>query len=123
MRWRAAAHGSSWRSLFPARWVLFMASCKARGPLEWSRPSGRSWPCAAGISRESDFPSELIQPVERRYLISLGERRIVEHSVAKIFDGRSHRQHGLSNVYDLGRAVANDVDTQQFQRIRIKENL
>jgi len=24
---------------------------KAPGPLEWSRRSGRSWPCAAGIRR------------------------------------------------------------------------
>ena len=38
------------RSLFPARSALRMGFCKARGPLEWSKPSGPSWPCATGIA-------------------------------------------------------------------------
>src|ERR1700686_532521 len=67
--------------------------------------------------------SEFVQPIEPRHLISFRQRRIVEHRVAKIFDRRSHRQHRLPNVHDLRRSFPNNVDAQQFKRIRIKQNL
>src|ERR1019366_98177 len=54
MRWRTAVPGSSWRSPLPARSALRMVFCKAPGPLEWLRPSGRSSPCAVGISQGDD---------------------------------------------------------------------
>src|ERR1700675_1215531 len=54
MRWRAAVPGSSWRSPLPARSALPMVFCKAPGPLESSRPSGRSWPSAAGIAPSNE---------------------------------------------------------------------
>src|SRR6266849_286126 len=148
MHWRAAVRGSSWHSPLPARSAPFMVFCKVPGPSEWSRPSGRSWPCTAGIARDfylatgesetavfipdfhpddnskgSESHSEFIQPIERRHFIRFRERRIVKHRVAKIFYRRSHRQHHLSNVHDLCRSVPNNVHAQQFERIRIEQNL
>src|SRR5271163_2045773 len=106
MRWRAAAHGSSWHSPPPARSAQFTVSCKERGPLEWWRRSGRSWPYAAGTKPGNEASSELIQPVERRHFISFRQRWIVEHRIAEVFDGRAQRQHSLSNVDDFRRPVS-----------------
>src|SRR5208282_4170981 len=102
MRWRAGAPGSSWLLPAPARWALLMVFCKAPGPLEWSRRSGRSWRRGVGISRGSEtIVSEFIQAVERRHFVSFLQRRIVEYRIAKIFDGRSHGQYCLPDVHDL----------------------
>src|SRR5208282_3725745 len=123
MHWRAAARGSSWYSPAPARSALRMAFCRAPGRLEWSRQYGRSWPCAAGIAPGNEDWSEFVQPVERGHLIGLRQRGIVKYGIPEIFDGRSHRQHRLSNVHDLRRPIPDNVYAQQFQRIRIKQNL
>src|SRR5271165_3631986 len=48
MPWRIAAPGMSWDLPPPARWVQSTVSCKARGRLELSRPSGPSSRCAGG---------------------------------------------------------------------------
>ena len=52
-----------------------------------------------------------VQPVEGSDLVGLGQRRAIEHSIAEVFDGAAHRQHGLPNVHNLSRAVADDVDS------------
>src|ERR1039457_1110542 len=100
-----------------------MVFCKAHGPLEWSRRSGRWSPCGAGIARDNKDTLEFIQTVESRDLIGLRERRIVKHRVAEIFDGRAHGQYCLSNVHNLGGAVPDNMYAQQFQRVWIEENL
>ena len=51
----------------------------------------------------------LIHPIQRRHLVRLGERRIVEHRVAEIVDRPAHRQHRLPDVNDLRRALAHHV--------------
>jgi hypothetical protein len=68
------------------------------------------------------FMSKFIQAIERRDLISLCQSWIVEHRVAEIFDRPSHRQNCLTDVYNLGRSLSDDVHAQQFQRIRVKQN-
>jgi hypothetical protein len=67
----------------------------------------RTW-CGGCSNRRSEF----IQPVERGHFISLCQRGVVEYGIAKIFDGRAHGQHGLSDVHDLGGPVTDNVHAQ-----------
>ena len=46
--------------------------------------------------------------------------RIIEHRIPKIFDSRAHGKH-RADVNNL-RAIPNNVDTQQFQCVKIKQN-
>lgn len=44
---------------------------------------------------------ELVQSVQGRDLVCFRQRRIVEHGIAEIFDGPTHRQNSLPDVHDL----------------------
>ena len=52
--------------------------------------------------------------VERRDLVALGERRIVEGVLDEIVDGAAEVQHRLADVDQLGRALADDVSAEKF---------
>src|SRR5689334_14512725 len=58
--------------------------------------------------------SESIEAVERRDLVGLGERWVVEDAVAEVLDGSAVREHGLADVDDLGRTVADRVDAEEL---------
>src|ERR1700686_1190380 len=131
---RAGAPGTSLDLRLPVLWAPPMAFCKALGLLEWWKLFGPSLQFDAGGARDfnraegrnkfaSSHSSKFIQTVEGRDLISFRQRRIVENRVTEIFDGRSHRQHRLSNVYYLGGSFTDNMNAQQFQRIWIEQYL
>src|SRR5215467_2002343 len=66
---------------------------------------------------------QFVQSVECGRFVALGQRRIVEHGVHKIFHRPLQRQHSLSDVQELRRAFANNVHTQQLFRIRAENQL
>src|SRR5215813_14492371 len=67
--------------------------------------------------------SQLIQSIQRRDLVGLGERRVVEHRVPEVLDRRARVHNRLSDVNELRRPLADDVDAEQLQIPRIKQQL
>src|SRR5262245_19593286 len=67
--------------------------------------------------------SQLIQSIQRRDLVGFGERRIVEHRVPEVLDRRARVHNRLSDMNELGRPLADDVDAEQLQTPRIKQEL
>src|SRR6185436_15141425 len=66
---------------------------------------------------------ELVQAGQRGDLVALGERRIVEDVIDEVAHRTSERHHGLADVYELGRAFADDVDAQDLPRLLMEEQL
>src|SRR5262247_1016284 len=67
--------------------------------------------------------SQLIQSIQRRDLVGFGERRIVEHGVSEVLDRRARVHNRLSDMNELRRPLADDVDAEQLQTPRIKQEL
>ncbi len=63
-------------------------------------------------SSKRSCASDLIQPIQRSDLIGFRQRRIIEYRVAKIFDGRSHREHRLPDVDNFRRPVSDDMHAE-----------
>src|SRR5713101_8311526 len=78
---------------------------------------------AGGAATSRTEASEPVQSVQARDLVRLGESRIVEHRVAKVLDRAAEREHCLSDVDDLGRVLADRVDAEQLQALRVEQNL
>ena len=55
---------------------------------------------------------QLVQPIQRGDFIGFGEGGIVENRVAEVFDGTAGGEHDLSDVDDLGGAVADGVHAE-----------
>ena len=51
--------------------------------------------------------------IEASDLVGFGQRRIVEGVFDEILDGALEVKHGLADMDELGRAFADNVDTEQ----------
>jgi hypothetical protein len=71
----------------------------------------------------SRYPSQLIQPVQCSHLVSLCKGRVVEDAVPEKFKGALECKHRLANMNDFGRALSNDMNTEQFQCIGMEQDL
>src|SRR5215510_8885963 len=65
--------------------------------------------------------SQLIQSIQRRDLVSFGECRVVEPRVPEVLDRRASVHNRLSDVNELRRPLADDMDAEQLQIPRIKQ--
>jgi hypothetical protein len=54
--------------------------------------------------------SESVDPVERSHFIAFRQGRVIEHRVDEVIDFATERQHRLTNVNQLARALADDMD-------------
>src|SRR5205823_3272372 len=100
------------------------------GPLIPSRPTRTTNPAApvsgAAVHLRVGLQLlllQLVQPIERRNLVRLRERRIVEHAVAEVLHRPAQRHHRLPDVHDLRRALADHVDAEDLQRLRMEDQL
>jgi hypothetical protein len=84
---------------------------------QWALDLGPRRSMLAGVVKS---PLEFVQPVQRRHLVSFSQRRIVEHGIAEIFDGSAICHHGLPDVHDLRRALAENMHSQQFPRVPVE---
>src|ERR1044072_3322828 len=66
---------------------------------------------------------ELVDAVEGGSLVALGERRVVEDRVDEVVNRALQDHHGLADVQNLGRALADDVDAEDFARLAVENNL
>lgn len=57
-------------------------------------------------------PQQFIHAVESRGLVAFGKRRVVEHRLDEVIDGTAETEHRLSDVQQLARALADDVDSK-----------
>src|SRR5678815_3081284 len=67
--------------------------------------------------------SEAVQTVQTRDLVRLGEGRVVEDRVPEVLDRAPQREHGLSDVDDLGGVLPDRVHAQELQALRVEEDL
>src|SRR5580692_2874047 len=65
--------------------------------------------------------SEFVQSVESRNFVCLSQRRIVENRVAEIFQRAAQGHRGLTDVHDLGGAVADHMHAQDLESVGIEE--
>src|SRR5436190_19763524 len=92
--------------------------------------SGRSFrrmmPVASRAAKSGEqvtHRAELVQRVERRNLVDLGERRVVEDALDEEVDRAAEPHHGLADVDDLRRVRAERVDAEQAVVLRRDEQL
>src|SRR4051812_42966682 len=78
---------------------------------------------AASLQPYSLQPRQLVQPVERRRLVALGQRRVVEHRIDEVVDRSAERHHGLTDVNQFGRALADDVHAQHRLGLTVENHL
>ena len=64
---------------------------------------------------------DLVKPIERCYPVTFCIGGIVEHLVDKIINPGTMRHRHLSNMDNLGCVATNNMDTQNFQSIRMKK--
>src|SRR6266851_4174074 len=67
--------------------------------------------------------AELVRGVQRGDLIALGEGGIVEHGLQEVVEPAAQAQHGLPDVYELGRARTNAVDPEQPPVLPVEQHL
>src|SRR5215470_5246224 len=77
----------------------------------------------AGLDSSAAKWLQPVQPVEPGHLVRLGHRRIVEDGVAEVVDRAAEGEHGLADMDDLGRALAEDVDAEELPGLPVKEDL
>src|ERR1700738_1123177 len=68
-------------------------------------------------------PSELVQSVERRGLVALGQSRVVKDRVDEILHRSLEDHHGLADVQQLAGAVTDDVDPQDLAGLTMEDQL
>src|SRR6267154_3989030 len=66
---------------------------------------------------------QLVRRVERRNLVALGQRRIVEDSGEEIVQPGAKSEHRLPDVKQLGGAGTDDVHAEQPSVATMKEHL
>src|ERR1043166_6401294 len=66
---------------------------------------------------------ELVDAVEGGGLVALGERRVVEDRVDEVVNRALQGHHGLADVQNLGRALADDVDAEYLARLAVEDDL
>ena len=66
---------------------------------------------------------ELVETVERRRLVALGERRIVENRVDEVVDRGAQREHGLADVNQLRGPFTDDVNAEQGPGLAVEDDL
>src|ERR1700712_5147090 len=64
-----------------------------------------------------------VQPIESRYFITFRERWIVENRVHKIIQLPAQRHHGLPDVQQLARALADDMHPEDRMGHAVKDQL
>src|SRR5215813_4772770 len=79
--------------------------------------------CSSFFEQRGRSVSQLIQSIQRRDLVGLGERRVVEHRVPEVLDRRASVHNRLSDVNELRRPLADDVNAEQLETPRIKQEL
>src|SRR5262245_48050029 len=58
---------------------------------------------------------DLVQPIQCGNLVCFRERRVVENAVSEELDRAVQREHGLTDVDDLSRALAYRMHAQHLQ--------
>src|SRR5579883_1086551 len=89
-------------------------------------PTAISSPALTPITWFISAPSEtgeLVQPVEGRRFVALGERRIVEHRIHEIIDLAAENEHRLPDVQQFARSLADDVNPENIPRLAVKYQL
>src|SRR5947209_2397749 len=66
---------------------------------------------------------QLIQSVKSGGLVAFRQGRIIENRIHKIVHRSAQDHHGLPDVQQLGRALANDVHAQHQLRLAMEDNL
>src|SRR5580692_2012271 len=64
-----------------------------------------------------------IQPVERRDLVALRQRGIVEDRVHEVFEPASERHHRLPDVQQLARTLTDDVHAKDGVVLAVEDQL
>ena len=67
--------------------------------------------------------AEPVDAVERRHFVALRQGRIIEHGVDEVVDFTVERQHRLTDVDQLARPFADDVDAEQLAGLAVKYQL
>src|SRR5262249_30726115 len=78
---------------------------------------------AAARARAGGSAGELVGGVERRDLVALGERRVVEDRLQEVVEPAAEADDRLTNVDQLRRSAADGVDAQQLAAVSMKEHL
>ena len=66
---------------------------------------------------------QLVQPIQRRDLVRLGQRRVVEDVVDEVIDGSIERHDGLADVDQLGGAGADGVHAEDRVIVLVDQEL
>src|SRR5262249_35357364 len=69
------------------------------------------------------LPRELVRGVERRHLVALGERRVVEDGLQEVVETAAEAEHGLADVDQLGRPAPDRVYAEQPAILAVEEHL
>src|SRR6185437_3765749 len=93
---------SRWPSTSPTA-----ISSPARTPITWL------------ISAPSET-GELVQPVEGRRFVALGQCRIVEHRIHEIVDLAAQNEHRLPDMQQFARSLANNMNSENIPCLAMK---
>ena len=64
-----------------------------------------------------------IYPVQRGHPKTFGIGGIIEHVADEIFNGSLESHHHLTDMHQVRRALANDVNPKQFQGFKVKQQV
>jgi hypothetical protein len=67
--------------------------------------------------------AEPVDAVERSHFVAFRQGRIIEHGIDEIVDFSAERQHRLTDVDQLARPLADDVDAEQLAGLAMKYQL
>src|SRR5262249_41514460 len=106
----------------------------ARPRRQWPRsppapPAGPQGRARSVGSRPASLPldgshvPQLVEPVEGRDLVALGERRVVEDRVDEVLDGALVGHDGLADVDQFRRAGPDRMDAQERVALLVDQEL
>src|SRR5262245_50459289 len=105
---------------------LLIGSAPTRKPPRGRRTTRafcrKTWSAGPGVPR-TKLITDAVDAVKRSGLVTLGQRRVVEHGVDEVIDVAAEAQHGLADVYQLRRLGADDVDAEQPPVLAMKDQL
>src|SRR5215469_15419009 len=67
--------------------------------------------------------AEPVDSVKRRHFVAFGQGRIIEYRFDEVVDPAAEGQHRLTDVDQLGCALADDVDAEQLAGLTVKYQL
>src|SRR5450755_1833314 len=67
--------------------------------------------------------AQLIQTIESRGFIAFGKCRIVKYRIDEVIHLALENQDSLSNMQQLGRALADDMNSEQLQSLAMEDQL